>query len=374
MSALADEIRSIIAQDGPITVERFMALALNHPRYGYYITRDPFGLGGDFTTAPEISQMFGELIGLWSAEVWKSMGAPQEINLVELGPGRGTLMMDALRAARVAGHFCDAIRVHLVETSSLLRVRQRETLARPGVSVEWHDAFEHVPRGPAIIIANEFFDALPVRHFMRAGGAWHERVVGLTEDGAFAFGLSPMAEDGILAEAEDGVMLEIGTAAHQLMAQIAARITEDGGAILAIDYGHTQTSFGETLQALKAHAKADPLAEPGEADITAHVDFASLGRAAHAGGAQVFGPVTQADFLTSLGIFERAASLKKRADPRQALEIDRALLRLVSTGREMGADGTLVPGMGALFKVMAAAAPVLGAPPGFESAQQTDSA
>ncbi|MBM3607582.1 MAG: class I SAM-dependent methyltransferase, partial [Alphaproteobacteria bacterium] len=274
---------------------------------------------------------------------------------------------DALRAVRVVEPFHNAVHVHLVETSGLLRVRQRENLARAGVGVEWHERMEDVPRGPAIIIANEFFDALPVRHFQRAGGAWHERMVGLAEDGSLRFGLAPVAETSIRAEAEDGTMLEIGSAAHRAMADIAARLVEDGGVILAIDYGHAETGFGETLQALKGHARTDPLAEPGEADITAHVDFASLARAARASGAAVYGPVTQANFLTSLGIFERAAGLKKRADARQALEIDRALLRLVSTGREMGLDGNLVPGMGALFKVLSVATPVLAPPPGFEA-------
>ena len=369
MSTLADEIRDIILQDGPMTLERFMSLALNHPRFGYYMTRDPFGVGGDFVTAPEISQMFGELIGLWAAEVWTGMGSPTEINLVELGPGRGTLMADALRAARVVEPFFNAVRVHFVETSGLLRVRQREQLAPFGISVDWHEAVDHVPRGPAIMIANEFFDALPVQHFINVNGAWYERLVGLGDDGALQFGFANEPETAINAQADEGTFLEICSAAHRVMADIAARLVEDGGAILAIDYGHTETAFGETLQALKNHARVDPLAEPGEADITAHVDFASLARAARASGADVYGPETQANFLTSLGIFERAAGLKKRADPRQALDIDRALLRLVSTGREMGADGRLVPGMGALFKSMAVVAPVLGAPPGFDETQ-----
>ena len=367
MSALADEIRHMIMTEGPMGVDRFMSLALGHPRHGYYITRDPFGLAGDFTTAPEISQMFGELIGLWAAEVWAMMGQPEAVNLVELGPGRGTLMCDALRALRVVEPFAQAITVHLVETSPMLRTRQHELLENCGHEVHWHSSFADVPRGAQIIIANEFFDALPVRHFIRANAAWHERVLGVDAAGAFMFGLAPEPERGIRAEAEDGTILEIGAEAHRMMAEIAARIVEDGGALLAIDYGHVQTGFGETLQAMKQHTKVDPLEAPGEADLTAHVDFASLSRAARSSGAQVWGPVMQGDFLTGLGIFERAAGLKRRADPRQSLDIDRALLRLVSKGREMGIDGQMTPSMGALFKVISVTAPGLSQPPGFDT-------
>ncbi len=368
---LGDEIRAIIESEGPIGFDRFMSLALGHPRYGYYITRDPFGLDGDFTTAPEISQMFGELIGLWSAEVWTSMGEPPEINLVELGPGRGTLMRDALRALHIVEPFARAIRVHLVETSPVLRARQQGTLEGCGSPVVWHDRFEDVPRGPSIIIANEFFDALPVRHFVRTDRGWFERLVGLDENGPpgkFRFGLAPEPEPFIRAEAEIGAVLEIGAAGHRALSEIATRLSEDIGAALIIDYGHTETSFGETLQAMQHHMKADPLEDPGSADITAHVDFASLSRAAKAAAAETHGPVAQGDFLTSLGIFERAAGLKKRADPRQSIDIDRSLLRLVSKGREMGIDGKMTPSMGALFKVLAVTSPGLY-PPGFESVQ-----
>jgi len=346
-----------------------MSLALGHPKYGYYITRDPFGLDGDFTTAPEISQMFGELIGLWAAEVWMGMGSPSAINLIEFGPGRGTLMKDALRALHVVEPFANAIAVHLVETSPLLRARQGEAVGAGEYPVAWHERYEDVPRGPSIIIANEFFDALPVRHFIRTIDGWTERLVGLDENGELSFGLAPEIESGIRADAPAGTILEIGAEGHRMMAMISKRLVEDGGAILAIDYGHAQTSFGETLQAMKSHAKVDPLAGPGEADITSHVDFASLVRAAQASGARPHGPVQQGDFLTGLGIFERAAGLKRRADPRQSLDIDRSLLRLVSKGREMGIDGKMVPSMGALFKVLAVTSPDLPPPPGFDSAR-----
>lgn len=367
MSALAGEIREMIAAEGPIGIDRYMALALGHPKHGYYIKRDPFGLGGDFITAPEISQMFGELIGLWSAEVWLGMGQPPAINLVELGPGRGTLISDALRALKVVDDYARAITVHLVETSPILRARQQGMLDAAGFAIRWHRSFADVPAGPSIVIANEFFDALPVKHFVRTEAGWNERLVGIDESGALRFGLSPVVETGIRADAPPGTIIEIGAAGHRAMAEICERIVAHGGAVLAIDYGHMETTFGETLQAMQHHLKVDPLEEPGDADITAHVDFASLARAASASGAQVFGPVMQGDFLTSLGIFERAAGLKKRADPRQSLEIDRALLRLVSKGREMGIDGKMVPSMGALFKAICATHPSLPPPPGFES-------
>ena len=368
MSDLGDEIKRMIRDEGPMGLDRFMSLALGHPRYGYYMTRDPFGMGGDFTTAPEISQMFGELIGLWAAEVWAAMGAPKVINLIELGPGRGTLMADLLRAVRVFEPFVGALRVYLVETSPLLRGRQLATLESAVIPPRFCSRFEDVPEGPCIVIANEFFDALPVRHFVRTQAGWCERLVGLDEQGELCFGIAGGPQEAIRAEAPEGTMLEIGAAAHRAMADIAARIAAHGGACLAIDYGHMETSFGETLQAMSGHARADPLAEPGEADITAHVDFASLARAARASGCATHGPVTQGDCLTSLGIFERAAGLKRRAEARAALDIDRALLRLVSKGREMGIDGKMTLSMGALFKALAVTHPSLPQPPGFEAA------
>ncbi|HEX2727344.1 MAG TPA: SAM-dependent methyltransferase, partial [Beijerinckiaceae bacterium] len=196
MSALLDELRQVIAVEGPIPLDRYMGLCLGHPVHGYYVTRDPFGAHGDFTTAPEISQMFGELVGLWAAEVWRLMGSPRQMRLVELGPGRGTLMADLLRAARIVPGFAQAVSVHLVETSPVLRARQQDTLAASGVPVAWHDRFADVPEGPAVVIANEFFDALPISQFVRTGRGWHERLVGLDADGQLAFGLAsePRAE------------------------------------------------------------------------------------------------------------------------------------------------------------------------------------
>ena len=369
MSALSHHLRDLIAQEGPLTLERFMALALGHPTKGYYITRDPFGVEGDFTTAPEISQMFGELIGLWAAETWVAMGAPANLNLVELGPGRGTLMNDALRAASVVPAFAEAIEVHLVETSPVLAQVQKATLARLDIPVFWHSGFETVPPGPAIIIANEFFDALPVRHYVNQAGAWRERLVGLDGRNDFTFGLSREAEPSIKVNAPEGSVVEIGAIGQRIMNGLAARLAAQGGAALIIDYGYEQTSLGETLQALQGHQFVDPLAHPGEADLTTHVDFAALARAARAAGAQVHGPITQGVLLSDLGIFDRARALSRRADAAQVAQIEAAVARLVSDQAGIMVEGGVVDGMGALFKAICVTAPGMATPAGFESVQ-----
>jgi len=342
--SLGAEIRELIAQDGPISIERYMALALTHPTKGYYITHDPFGVEGDFVTAPEISQMFGELIGLWAAHVWTQIGKPVPVHLVELGPGRGALMADALRAARAAPEFFDALEVHLVEASGLLAEQQREALAASGKTATWHRSIDDLPAAPAIFIANEFFDALPVRHYEKAADGWHERLVGLDEEGALVFGLGDDVEPLLRPMAEEGAILEIGAAAQRLAMRLAAHIVSHNGAALAIDYGYVETGFGETLQAVKGHEFVDPLAEPGQADLTAHVDFAALKRAARAANAETHGPVDQGEFLRELGIWQRAEALKAQATTEQAEEIDLALERL--TGVDEGQ-------MGSLFKVLA---------------------
>jgi SAM-dependent MidA family methyltransferase len=361
--SLKDDIREIVADEGPISIERFMALALTHPAKGYYTTHNPFGIGGDFITAPEISQMFGELIGLWAAEVWSLMGSPPRVRLIELGPGRGVLMADALRAARAAPDFLQALDVHLVEASDLLKARQREALGPSGKPVTWHRSLDDIPPGPAIFIANEFFDALPVRHFLKTPKGWRERLVGLDPEGELAFGLSDETEPYIKAQAADGSILEIGAAAQRLMMRIAARIVSENGAALVIDYGYGQTGFGETLQAVKAHQFVDPLAEPGEADLTTHVDFAALARAASSANARVHGPVEQGAFLRDLGIFRRAEMLRLSATPEQAAQIDFALARLTGDGENE---------MGGLFKVLAVTRRNVREAPGFAE-EQADS-
>ena len=235
--------------------------------------------------------MFGELIGLWCVEVWRLMGAPASFHLVELGPGRGTLMSDALRAARIAPDFLAALDVHLVEISLPLRERQRAALEGRGFKVAWHASVSEIPPGPAIIIANEFFDALPVRHYLHRDGGWRERLVGLDEEGRLTFGLGAAHETAIAAQGEPDDILEVGVAALRLMTQLGVRIVTQGGALLAIDYGYSEPARGETLQAVRGHKFVDPLADPGEADLTAHVNFTALARAAKGAGAAVHGPV-----------------------------------------------------------------------------------
>jgi NADH dehydrogenase [ubiquinone] 1 alpha subcomplex assembly factor 7 len=344
---LAAEIARLIRLDGPLSVERYMALCLGHPQHGYYITRDPLGRTGDFTTAPEISQMFGELLGLWAAGVWDAMGRPASVRLVELGPGRGTLMRDALRAVGAAlPAFRAAASVHLVETSPVLRGAQEAALAGAGAS--WHAHVDAVPDGAAIVFANEFFDALPVRQYRRGARGWHERQVVIADsvpDGperlAFAYAGEPTR--GVDASAPEGAILTYPAAALALVRGLAGRLARDGGALLAIDYGEGHAGTADTLQAVARHRFADPLAAPGEADLTTQVDFGALARAAAAAGTPAHGPTTQRDFLLALGLADRAERLRARATPAQAAGIEAAVARLT--------DDT-PRGMGRLFKVL----------------------
>ncbi len=339
MTSLGRHVRELIAIEGPITVERYMSLCLRH----YYATRDPLGAGGDFTTAPEISQMFGELIGLWALEVWNGMGRPRPVHLVELGPGRGTLMADLLRAARLVPDFLTAAQVHLVEVSPALRQRQQATLAFSGLPVQWHERLEDVPDGPLLLVANEFFDALPVRQFIATERGWCERLVGLEGD-RLIFGLRPEAEGPLGKPLRIGDVLEWPSLSIDIIQDLSRRLARDTGAALVIDYGYWGPAFGDTLQALKKHTPVDPLEEPGEADLTAHVDFHRLAQAASAQGLYAHGPASQRDFLLALGIEARATSLKMRATPAQAADIETALARLTERGDK---------GMGDLFKVLA---------------------
>lgn len=366
MSKLATLLRESVLADGPMSLETYMAVALGHPQFGYYMTRDPFGPAGDFVTAPEISQMFGELIGIWAVEAWGALNGPSTVRLVELGPGRGTLMADFLRAARVAPAFFASLDLHLVETSPVLRDAQRRALTGCGVPVTWHDSVEDVPPGPVLVIANEFFDAMPVRHYVKTPKGWCPRLVGLTETGALGFGISSEPEPYLMAQAPDGAVLEISPISHQIMNTLSTRVAEQGGAILVIDYGHVETGLGETLQALKNHRAVDPLGEPGDIDLTAHVDFAALTRSALAAGADVQGPATQGEFLMRLGIEQRATALKARATLEQARAIDQAFERLVTAETFVGAGGTTSRGMGNLFKVLAVVPKGVGPLPGFQ--------
>jgi SAM-dependent MidA family methyltransferase len=345
--SLEAEIRRLIGLAGPMPVAEYMGHCLGHPQHGYYITHDPFGSGGDFTTAPEISQMFGELVGLWTAAVWQLMGAPAGVRLIELGPGRGTMMLDMLRAANVMPGFRRALTVDLVETSPTLAARQKQTLANQDIAFEWHESLADVPDGPAIIVANEYFDAIPVNQAVKQADGWHERLVGIDLEGKFAFSLAPeplkffeqtlppqvrMADVGSIYEwRSDAPALEVG------------RRVVHGGAALIIDYGHPESMTGDTFQALRDKRKADPLVAPGLADLTAHVDFQALASTAESIGARVHGPVDQATFLRRLGIEQRAANLKKVAPSEKAAAVDVALARLTAGGPT---------GMGNLFKAI----------------------
>ena len=337
---LPERLARAITLGGPIPVSQFMAAANAH----YYATRDPLGAAGDFTTAPEISQMFGELIGLWAADLWDRAGRPADALWVELGPGRGTLTADALRAMRAAGFVPP---VHFVETSPVLRAEQ----ARRVADAVWHDDVEDLPSDrPLIIIANEFFDALPIRQLVRAANGWHERLVAC-QDVLFLPIAGKQVPDSVIPEglrdAAPGAIIETSPASVGIMRVLAARIVAQGGALLAIDYGYQGPAIGDTLQAVRGHAFANPFDEPGERDLTAHVDFATLGLVGHASGAIASGPVDQGDLLRALGIDARAAALAQK-DPRVLADRDR-----------------LVERMGTLFMALAIRHPDWPQPAGF---------
>ncbi|WP_075215322.1 class I SAM-dependent methyltransferase [Mongoliimonas terrestris] len=353
---LLDRIRALIAATGPLSVADFMAMALGDPEHGYYTTRDPFGAAGDFVTAPEISQMFGELVGAFAVAVHADLGAPDPVRLVELGPGRGTLMGDFLRVAAVRPGFRRAIDLHLVETSPRLRAAQAAVLARAGVPATWHDRLDTLPAGPLIVIANEFFDALPVRQLVRTAEGWRERVVGLGPDGSLAFGAGAAGVDPDLVPpharlAPLGTVVEVARVAAAVMGDLAHRVVRDGGVVLAIDYGSDRSGAGDTLQAVARHRFADALADPGAVDLTVQVDFEALAAAARAEGAAVHGPVGQGDFLVRLGLLERAGRLgaEKGAADRDAI--------VAAVDRLAGPDQ-----MGTLFKAMAVTRPGLTVP------------
>jgi len=355
---LAARIARRIAQGGPITIAEYMAQVLTDPRDGYYMTGDPFGRRGDFITAPEISQMFGELIGLWCLDSWQRLGTPENLLLVELGPGRGTLMADALRAARLMPGFLAAKQLHLVEVSPALRARQAQTLQ--DTAVEWHDDLAALPEGPMLLIANEFFDALPIRQIERTAEGWCERLVALNPAGDLEFALSaPSAACALLVPealrgTPPGGVIEISPAALNTAAEIARRVAAHGGAALIIDYGRSESAAGPTLQAVRHHQPHAVLEDPGSADLTAHVDFAALTTAAMTAGAEVQGPVTQGGFLKALGIEARAEALLKSATPDQARDITTARDRLIDPDQ-----------MGTLFKALAVTQPGLGPLAGF---------
>ena len=338
-----------------MSIADYMSECLLHPEHGYYVTRDPFGAAGDFTTAPEISQMFGEMLGLCLAQAWLDQGGPAPFALAEIGPGRGTLMADILRALRAVPGMTEAAQVHLVEASPVLRARQAETLR--GHRPVWHDRVETLPDLPLFLVANEFFDALPIRQFERTADGWSERQVGL-RDGRLAHGLGPVTRNPALAarlgDTRSGDVVETCPALPALAAAIGARIAEHGGVALIVDYGGWH-SLGDTLQALKAHQSADPFGAPGEADLTAHVDFEALATAFAGAGTAVTAMTPQGVVLERLGITARAKALAGRLDG-AALDAHVAAHRRLTHPEEMGQ----------LFKVIASYPRGGPPPPGFD--------
>lgn len=358
MTPLTDILRAQIRATGPMTLAQYMSTCLLHPVHGYYTTRPALGAKGDFTTAPEISQMFGELLGLCMAQAWMDRGSPAPVTLAELGPGRGTLMADVLRATRAVPGFHAAAQVHLVEASPRMRAAQAEALS--GHAPTWHDSPEQLPEGqPLFLLANEFFDALPIRQFQRDPNGWREVVVGLSGDGALRRGLSqpaPIAAlDHRLADTDPGALVETSPHATAVMTGLAERIAAQGGLALIIDYGGWRSS-GDTFQAVQDHAPVDPFAAPGESDLTAHVDFEALADTAQLAGCATTALTPQGVFLERLGITARAQSLAGRLSG-DALDQHVAAHRRLTHPDEMGS----------LFKVLGVFAHRDSPPPGLES-------
>ena len=364
MNALETRIADLITAQGPISVAQYMTLALHDAAGGYYATRQPFGAAGDFITAPEISQMFGEMLGLWCVQVWHDQGQPKHKRLVELGPGRGTLMADALRAAKVAPEFLRGLEVVMVEASPALQKAQAEKLKDSGAEIRWVTHFDGSLADRALfLLANEFFDAMPVRQYIKTARGWCERMV-VAKDGALDFALAPMPTPGAAiaatrAGAPDGGTYEVSAAGTALAEAIGRIVATMGGGALLLDYGYGEPEnpqapgYSETLQAVGGHRFADVLADPGENDLSAHVDFAALGEAARHGGAAVYGPRGQGEFLTDLGIIGRAEQLMK-SNPASAQTLFAAVERLIGPGE-----------MGTLFKALALLPPSAAKPPGF---------
>lgn len=355
-TALGEKIKAIIRANGPISITDYFSLCLADPQHGYYRTREPFGVAGDFVTAPEISQLFGEMIGVFMVHAWQRHGTPAGVRLMEIGPGRGTMMADMLRVIqRLAPQLYDNMQVHLVETSERLRDIQQETLAAHGDKVAWQVDFNDVPRGFTLLAANELFDAIPIRQFVRTATGFRERVVALDIDDelGFAAGVATL-DPAMMPETSPnvplGTVFEIAPARQAVMSAICDRLGNNGGTAVIIDYGHLATGFGDTLQAVRMHEYDPPLANPGEADLTSHVDFQNLAETARAAGVHVNGCVYQGDFLIGLGLLERAGALGRGQDGAAQHDIQVAVDRLANAG-----EGK----MGELFKVLAVSSPAI---------------
>lgn len=347
---LAHKIKALIRINGPISVTDYFALCLADPEYGYYRTRDPFGSAGDFVTAPEISQLFGEMLGVFLVHAWQKHGGPEQVRIAEIGPGRGTMMADMLRViAKLAPQLYESATIHLIETSPKLRAVQHETLGTVAARVTWHDSFEDLPEGFVLLAANELFDAIPIRQFIKTASGFRERMVGLGADDELTFaagvaGIDPALLPEHHKTVPNGTIFEIAPAREAVMATIGERIARFGGTAVAIDYGHFVTGFGDTLQAVLKHDFDPPLAHPGEADLTSHVDFERLAGAAAAAGLHVHGMLHQGDFLVGLGIGERASALGRNRDETTQQAILADIDRLAGSGAGK---------MGDLFKVLA---------------------
>lgn len=356
---LARKLKERIRRDGPLPLADYMLACLQDEEHGYYRTKTAIGAKGDFVTAPEISQVFGELIGLWCAVVWQQMGAPKTFNLVELGPGRGTLMADALRAARALPGFLAACQLQLIETSETLRRVQAQTLSGAVQSMSWHTRLDRVPPNPSIVVANEFLDTFAIDQFVMADGVWRRRAVGLDGDGHLQLVNDPREVAALPVPA--GAVASEGAVFERPTADVARLLQRDldrlaGAAPLAalfIDYGYAATGLGDTLQAVREHKPEHPLTSPGEADLTAYVDFEAFGTAARKAGFTVEKPVPQAYFLGQLGILERAKRLMA-ANPAKALELETGVVRLMA-----------VPGMGSRFMAIGVRSDSLPSLPGF---------
>ncbi len=346
MTPLEDRIRKLIRLNGPMSITDYFALCVGDPEHGYYSTRDPFGAAGDFTTAPEISQLFGEMIGLSLLLAWQARNRPRTVRLVEIGPGRGTLMTDVQRVLQsLAPDLAAAATAHLVETSERLRSIQQQTLKDAPIDCRWHADLDTVDDGFTLLFSNELFDAIPIRQFVKTDRGWRERTVTLGPDDTLQFQAGPSAIDvpDWAAGSDNGAVAEVAPAREALMARMASRLLAKGGIALTIDYGHAISAPGDTLQAVHDHQYADVLSNPGECDLTSHVDFAALASAARSEGAHVWPVQNQGQFLLSLGLLERAGALGsgKSASTQQA--ISRAVERLAGSGKDQ---------MGSLFKVL----------------------
>jgi NADH dehydrogenase [ubiquinone] 1 alpha subcomplex assembly factor 7 len=349
-----------ISAHGPLSLAAYMAMALHDPADGYYAGRSPIGATGDFVTAPEISQIFGELIGLWCASVWRQAGSPEPVIVAELGPGRGTLMADFLRAAAIMPDFVQALRLHLVEASPVLRRAQKERLA--SAQPVWVETIEELPAGPLLLVANEFLDALPIRQFERGERHWSERMVGLDGEGNLVFlaGSETPAADAIAAasgraEGPLGAVAEICPSALALAGWLGRRLAGAAGAALLIDYGYVSAPLTPTLRGVQGHRPVPPLTSPGAVDLSAEVDFAAFAAAGRAAGASVYGPVAQGRFLRNLGAETRLERLRRHASPAQGEALAAAVARLLDPEE-----------MGNLFKVVALVSSGLPRPPGFD--------